>query len=420
MSGGGPTAAPSADRPSVRGNSVGNWLGYLLIPAAIWLGGQIVVAPIAQRAPPELALRVAPASAAVLARAAEIELLSGRAENARDLAADSLTRAPFNLRALRTLGLVTAADGDVLAADDILTLAGNWSLRDTPSHGWLVDRRLRVGDYASSFAHADTLARRGVSEAEVFNLLITAPLEDPRAVAPLRNLLATAPPWTRAFFSAMQRRPGTESLAATLIAGLEQTPGRFGDSELAEVYDLWVRQGRFDAISVLRNAIARPPMSPLVVGGNFDAQAEIEPFGMTPLTAAGLSVEVVEDEQRVNNPALRVSYDGFGSGAAVEQLLLLPPGSYRLSSQYRIESGGQDARLSWQILCVERSQHLADLRILASGVQTSGWGSLRSDFSVPGSACTAQWLRLATRPGDRRAPVTVWLDNVTIEPGNGS
>ena len=128
----------------------------------------------------------------------------------------------------------------------------------------------------------------------------------------------------------------------------------------------------------------------------------------------------VEDEQRVNNPALRVSYDGFGSGAAVEQLLLLPPGSYRLSSQYRIESGGQDARLSWQISCVERSQTIAELRLLASGVQTSGWASLRSDFSVPGSACTAQWLRLATRPGDRRAPVTVWLDNVTIEPGNGS
>ncbi|WP_322297614.1 hypothetical protein [Brevundimonas sp.] len=402
----------------MRGPSVGNWLGYLLIPAAIWLGWQIVVAPIAQRAPPELALRVAPASPAVLARSAEIELAAGRPDNARDLAADSLTRAPFNLRALRTLGLVTAADGDVVAADDILTLAGNWSLRDTPSHGWLVDRRLRVGDYASSFAHADTLARRGVSQAEVFNLLITAAVQDPRAMAPLRNLLATAPPWDREFFNALQRRPGTESLTATLVAGLEQTPGRLSDPELAEIYDLWVRQNRFDAIGVLRTAIARPPMTPIVVDGDFSARTAIEPFGMTLLSAAGLSAEVVEDEMRANNPALRITYDGFGSGAAVEQLLLLPPGSYGLNSEYRIESGGPDARLSWQVRCVERAQPLADQRILVPVGPTSDWRALETGFTVPGSGCAAQWLRLVTRPGDRRAPVAVWLDNVVIERGS--
>ena len=420
MSGGGPTAAPSADRPSVRGFSVGNWLGYLLIPAAIWLGWQIVVAPIAQRAPPELALRVAPASAAVLARAAEIELLSGRAENARDLAADSLTRAPFNLRALRTLGLVTAADGDVLAADDILTLAGNWSLRDTPSHGWLVDRRLRVGDYASSFAHADTLARRGVSQAEVFELLAAAATQDPRAMMPLRNLLATAPPWDRDFFRALQRQSGTESLTATLVAGLEKTTGRLSDAELAEIYTLWVRQNRFDAIGVLRTAIARPPVTGSVVGGDFSSNTEIAPFAMTLLSAAGLSAEVLEDEIRTSNPALRVTYDGFGSGAAVEQLLLLSPGAYRLTSRYRIESGGPDSRLSWQIRCVDRSQPLADQRIVIASGQTSGWNALQSEFIVPNSDCTAQWLRLVTRPGDRRTAVAVWLDDVLIDRSRGS
>lgn len=414
MTGGGQTAAPSADRSSVRGPSVGNWLGYLLIPAAIWLGWQIVVAPIAQRAPPELALRAAPSSPAVLARSAEIELAAGRPDNARDLAADALTRAPFTIKALRTLGLVTAAEGDVVAADDILTLAGNWSLRDTPSHGWLVDRRLRVGDYASSFAHADALARRGVSQAEVFNLLMTAASQDPRALAPLRNLLATAPPWDREFFNALQRRPGTESLTATLVAGLEQTPGRLSDSELAEIYDLWVRQNRFEPIAVLRTAIARPPVTRFVVGGDFSPGTEIKPFAMTLLSAAGLSAEVIEDEIRTGNQALRVTYDGFGSGAAVEQLLLLSPGAYRLTSQYRLESGGPDSRLSWQIRCVERPQPLADQRIVVAGTQASGWTALESEFTVPNAGCTAQWLRLVTRPGDRRTAVAVWLDDVMV------
>jgi hypothetical protein len=399
----------------VRGSSVGNWLGYLMIPIAIWLGWQIVVAPIAQRAPPEIALRVAPTSPAVLARSAEIELAATRTDTARDLAADALTRAPFNLKALRTLGLVTAAEGDVAAADDILTLAGNWSLRDTASHGWLVDRRLRVGDYASSFAHADTLARRGVSQPEVFNLFIEAARQDPRALAPLRNLLATAPPWDREFFSTTQRRSGTESLTATLVAGLEQTPGRLNDSELAEIYDLWVRQNRFDAVQVLRTSIGRPPASPIVVAGDFSPGNDIQPFAMVPLSGAGLSAEVTDDEVRPNNPALRVSYDGFGSGDAVRQLLLMPPGSYRLVSQYRIESGGPDVRLSWQIRCASGPQPLVEQRLVARDGVTD-WSRVETAFSVPSSGCSAQWLGLVTRPGDRRTSIAVWVDDVTITP----
>ena len=118
---------------------------YGLIVAAVVLGWQIAIQPLMQRAPAQLAIRVAPGSPLVLRRAAESELAARRIDNAAALSRDALVRSPFDVRALRVLGLTEARAGREDQADDILTLAGNWSLRDDPAHAWLVERRLRRG-----------------------------------------------------------------------------------------------------------------------------------------------------------------------------------------------------------------------------------------------------------------------------------
>jgi len=410
----GSVAQDSPPRSPKPGRSIGSWLPFVLIPGAVWLAWQIVVAPVAQRAGPELALRVAPTSPAVLSRAAELEFQAGRDANARDLASDALSRAPFNLRALRVLGLITDRDGQAAQADEILTLAGNWSLRDTPTHGWLVNQRLRAGDYGSSFAHLDTLIRRRVGGRETFDLLAVAAREDPRAIGHLRDHLATNPPWTRDFIQYLQLKDGTESLTATLVAGLEPTPGRLTDVQLSEVYGRWVRSGRIGAVKVLRQAISRPAPSIAVTNGDFSSDAAVLPFDMRILTGPGIAVERVDDDQRTGNRALRIAYDGFGSGVATEQLLLLSPGSYRLETAFRIEAGSPDTRLSWQIRCLERPEPILEQRLITTeGQGTNRWKAVQTDLVIPAD-CSAQWLRLTTRPGDRRAPVAVWVDDVAV------
>ena len=185
---------------------------YALTIGAIWLGWQILLQPVIQRAPPELAVRVAPGSPLVLQRAAEAEFVAGekdddarRYDNAASLARDALALAPFNVRALRVVGLTEARAGREPIADEILTLAGNWSLRDDPAHAWLVEYRLRRGDYASSFAHADTLARRREDiRPQIFRLFTLAAATDTaRALPEVARLLDARPPWRQSYFDSL-------------------------------------------------------------------------------------------------------------------------------------------------------------------------------------------------------------------------
>ena len=98
------TGPAAGDRPAARKGRRGELLGYGLIAASVWLAWEVVKAPVALRAPPALAVRVAPTSPEVLRRAAERELLAERNDNAISLSQESLARAPFNARALRVRG----------------------------------------------------------------------------------------------------------------------------------------------------------------------------------------------------------------------------------------------------------------------------------------------------------------------------
>ena len=82
--------------------------GFALVAGAVVLAWSIVLQPVIERAPPELAARLAPNSPLVLRRAAEQELLAGRSDNALFLAREALSRAPFDPRALRVVGLLAA------------------------------------------------------------------------------------------------------------------------------------------------------------------------------------------------------------------------------------------------------------------------------------------------------------------------
>ena len=174
--------------------AVGLW-PVVVAAGLIWLGWQVALVPLAARAPSEHAVRLSPGSAEVLARAAEGEMRAGDMEDAGYLARLSLSKAPFDVEALRVLAMSEAEAGRTDQADELMTLAGNWSLRDSAAHSWLIESRLRRGNYASAFAHADTLVRRRADlRPQVFNLFSTAAETDPRAGPYLASELADSPP----------------------------------------------------------------------------------------------------------------------------------------------------------------------------------------------------------------------------------
>ncbi|MES2835247.1 MAG: hypothetical protein V4707_11115 [Pseudomonadota bacterium] len=386
---------------------------YAVLILAVWAAWQIVCAPVLERAPPEIAIRISPTSPTVLRRAAEAELAARRFDNAENLARRALQAAPFDVRALSVIGMAIA-ERDRDTADEILTLAGNRSLRDDPTHAWLMQERLRRGDYASSFAHADTLARRRPDlQPGIFNLFRTAAREDPRSLRPLISLLSVSPPWRTTFFDSLYVDPQGGPVLAALAIGLQNTSGPLDDAELGRLYGYWLETHRVEAVRLVRDRIGRPSPNVLLTDGDFLESSPPGPFGWTLNQSPDFTAAVMNDDRRGGDSALRVDLQGIGGGRVAQQFMLLRPGAYRFSFEARSESEAADTGLIWRIECIGGGRVME--RRLDALAGNGPWISFENSFVAP-SGCEGQRLVLEAPPSERRGPQrVVWIDRIRIE-----
>lgn len=405
-------------------------LGYGAVGLAIgliWLGWQVVLVPLANRAPAEHAVRLSPGSAVILAEASEAEWRAGRMDNADALARMALERAPFNLQALRVVGLVEGETGDRALADDLLTLAGNWSLRDDSSHSWLIDNRLRRGDYGSAFAHADTLVRRrGEIQPQIFDLFGTAMETDPRSVPFLAGELADSPPWRAAFINSLYQRDSGVALAAQLAMVMKDSDGRFSDAELQQLYQSLYSAGQIAALRQVRTELDRPAAGQTLIDGRFEADSAILPFGWSLAVGAGYSVAALADagpsdgagDDARPSGALRVAHNGQSRDVLAQQVTLLPPGRYRLLGRSRWEFGKSEMTFSWQVICrgvarpVGEAMFGAPTTAAATASQT--WTPFSAGFQVPADGCNSQSLQLVGENPGRRTDLVIWFSHLEI------
>lgn len=393
-------------------------LPYVLVVVAVVLAWQIAIQPFVQRAPVEAAIRIAPGSPQVLRRAAEAELAAARIDNAAALSRDALGRSPFDVRALRVVGLTEARAGRLDQADQILTLAGNWSLRDDPAHAWLVEHRLRSGDYPSSFAHADTLVRRREDiQPQVFNLFTTAAAADPQRVLPvLTELLAARPPWRSAYLNSLYTTNEGLQAVASLAVMLQASPAPLTTQELQDFYLNMLQKGQIPVLTAVRARLNRPTTGAAVTNGDFDDPTAPEPFQWSLVQKAGAVAEVLSDDADPSNSALRVEYDGYSAATFARQRVFLAPGRYQLRAKSRTESGEPAGRMAWALTCDPGGQSLLSASsVTAAGAPRQAWTPSIMDFSVP-QGCSSQLLDLQGRPLDYRSPMVVWFDQIVVTP----
>lgn len=407
-------AAPDARAAGRAAGRAPDALVFLVIVAGVWIAWQILRNALVLTAPADLALRLGPDAPTALTRAAETELAAGRIDMAQRLAQRALTRQPFNVAALRVAGLAAAREGDLEAADRMLTLAGNWSLRDDPAHSWLVMHRLEQGQAASALAHADTLMRRRTDlRPRYFDLMINLALRnDVQAQGALVALLRREPPWRIDFFIHALERPEGLPVAAAVAVALKDGPGRVTDEEKARLYGTLIAQGR---IPVLRELIVRIEGAerPALSHGGFTDGTGAPPFGWSLPAGAGVLTEIAADPEG-GRPALHAVVTDMAGRTVAEQLVLLTPGRWRLSGRVRVEQGELSGRLAWTLVCAtgDRVLGTAPLSAAAHGA----WTRFSTDIEVGPDACGAQRLRLASRVQDRRSAVEVWLDDVALTP----
>jgi tetratricopeptide (TPR) repeat protein len=416
-----PDDPPPAPRSWFREHWRDSLIGAGLAAAVGLLGWGILVSALAdQRSAdqPEAALRIRPDDSQALASLADRRMASGDIATAQSLARRAIVADPMELTAFRTLAQAAAAEGRAPKADELMTIAGRRAKRDRPAQLWLLQRRAAQGRFDDAVAHADGLLRAWPIEMRgPVTRLLSAMAVDPDAGKAIAADLATDPPWRTRFLIDLSR--GTSDLAApfTVFSALQDSKQPPRDLELQAYIDRLVREGLFQAAYVTWVQLLPPKgMNGLgdLYDGGFDGLPGPPPFNWQIPRIKGGSIRLDPGPGGSGGGALHLS---FGGGPApvvlTRQLLVLPPGRYRLLGQARADRLDSALGLIWTVRCAEGSRQAAGQtgRVL----ETAGWAPIAAEFEVRPGACSAQWLTLeqaAGRPIATRGEV--WFDDLQI------
>ena len=288
--------------------------------------------------------------------------------------------------------------------------------RDGPTDAWLLRDRLARGDLPGALACADALLRldpSGQSRPVLFALLTTT-TNFVEARPALSERLSANPWWRQDFL----RRLGThgDPLAATsLFSDLAAGPQPARPSEYAPLINRLVAARDYDgALAAWRQAAPRRSGDRLYLrDGGFAQDWDQTPFTWRPADGVGVTSETRDAVDGPVRRALRIDYDAFGAPTLPAQLLVIPPGRWRVDWRVR-DDAKADERLYWRVRCADTGAILAGAPGRDPASTEPGWRSEFLTFATPTGDCRGQWLELVAVPGERRMTLTALYSDFSV------
>lgn len=407
-------------RHSWSGPRIARLLAIAAVSVALaWLSVAVGLAGASRESRPDLALRFLPFDARAKAKVAE--RLSTRSQRdrvagarARILSQEALARDPTVIPAWRTLAILSGIGGQADRASALFHIVGRMARRDLPSQLWLIEERVAHNDIAGALHHYDVALRTSPRAYDLLlPILVSATAED-AIVQPLARILRADPQWRPYFLAKLSENPPAAANAVRLVellgAGRPMSDGyimarlipRFADrGELAAAWRLYRRMGG-----------ATGSADALIRNGGFERPNPLPPFDWVLADDTGISAEQRVISGVADSAVLEVRAASGEGGRPARQMLLLPPGGYRLSWRAGAVGDVPPAVLRWTLSCAgEGGSGLLDLAIAPLDGRARSQGAR---FQVPGSGCRAQWLDLGLQSEFGPSGVGGWIDAVSI------
>lgn len=339
-----------------------------------------------------------------------------RLAESESLATRALSRDPTNVIAARTLGLVYARRGNQPVSDRLLHYADALSRRDLATQLWFIESSVQRNDIDEALRHYDRALRTSPRARDVLLPILVRAAADPAISDPLARLVAQRPPWWSHFLDQLVADGDSPGALAHMILALRLNPG-----DPAERDDLGRALGRLvdlGAYSTARALDARLGLGgssapgKFVRNGGFETNASFSPFDWRLTNQPDLAGVRRAGEDGAPGFVLALISSNGQSGTAARQLVLMPPGHYRLTLRAGAVSGEPIARPNVRILCANEARGiLADFRIPPAPRRGQAFAVT---FDVPGSQCPAQWIFLQAGAGLDSRPETPWVDDISI------
>lgn len=333
-----------------------------------------------------------------------------------DIAADARAGKPVDASVFQAVGL--AASKAPLAVEPFLVrgvqaqLAGDKSLaqqafeaaehrdpRSLPARYFLADQYLRGGQVARGLAEFAALARlapNGIGGASPY---VAAYARDPSRWPQMRALFRANPDLQEASLEAL----ATDAANAPAILALADSAHRNAHSPwLQPLLAALVAKGQFAEAKRIWASVAGvgSRSGQLLFDAGFSDATSPPPFNWA-LTSSAVGLA-----ERQPGGRLHVIYYGQDDGVLASQLLVLPPGRYRLAMTVSGGAAG-GGPMRWTLTCANAPAPFtsAGLDALARGAWT---------FDVP-AGCGAQRLDLVGTSADIPQQVDLTLSGLSLE-----
>lgn len=383
-----------------------------------WMQLTFVLSERALARGPLEALAWNPHRAEFLASAAELAADQAKTEadreKARRLARRALLAGPLENRGLLVLALDADRRGLQPAAAAMMTALGARTFRNIQVQLWLAQNTLLAQDYPAGFLHLDAAMRREPALSRVAYPVLAVALQDPAAVKPMADRLRAGPAWRETFLPWLVRQDGVAPEAEALFMALRGGPGSATEPEVEGLVTLLLasddpQTAHAAWLKFLPAGAGRESGAPY--DGGFRGLPGAPPFNWRLASDDGVTADL--ERAMDGRPALHVQYSVARRHVLAEQLLLLPPGAYRLAGEGLVEAGEAPARLSWRVSCAGGDGAFVEAPLV--GAQ-GGWRAFSAAIDIPSTGCAAQQLRLVNDGQDSFATADAWVSQLRIEP----
>jgi len=389
----------------------------LLILGGVWLS-LACLANAASRAyadaEPSTALAWDPSNPHARSRLAELysesRATAADSRTAQDLARSALTLAPLDGAALRVLGVEAQRAGDLEGAATLMAASDRVTQRDSTAQLWLLDQAIRRGEYDLAYAKAEVVLRGAPAAGPQVFPVMRMGLADPRALPPLVKRLVRRPEWREAFLRDVAANAEDLGVASRLHAALSSSPAPPTEAETASFIKRLVASGDYPGAYALWRRLATSPAGAGVYAGDFRPRPGPVPFNWS-LAQTGDAVAELGEAPR-GGPALHAEFATGANADLATQLLMLPPGAYRLQGAAWLGQAGRPGRLAWSVACAGQKTLLGEARQGEGPPQE--WRDFDMRFVVPPTGCGAQWLRLRSFAQDTFTTAEAWYRGVSV------
>lgn len=308
-------------------------------------------------------------------------------------------KAPLSPDPFLIEGAIAETEGRSAAAERLLLAARDRDPRSRGARYLLAERFFRTGRMTAALIEMQALVSLQSRGAEAFVPALVGFARAPGAVPQLKAFFLRYPQVESAVLSVLAIDAANTDLVLALSNAREPDPvwhrnlisALVADGQFVRAQSVWAGLSGVRAKAGLFNPafaeIAAPP-----------------PFNW----------EFPQNSEGVAEPngegGVDVLYYGRAKAVLARQLLLLPPGRYRLAANVS-DASGEAGAVRWVVRCAKADKVLAQLPVRA--------GSVAGGFAVPAD-CEAQWLQLQGLAGDLPGTTELKIGDLRLTAGPGA